>query len=138
MEKYTLEKDVKVFCVTAKSFPEGIMEAHQKLHSLVPFSDERRYFGISRPEQEEDGKIVYKAAAEELEPGEKEKYNCEPFIIKRGQYISQTVKDYMKAPQNIGLTFQELTSSPDIDPNGYCVEWYLDQNDVRCMVRLDQ
>ena len=51
----------------AKSFPEGILEAHQTLHALVPYSQNRKYFGISRPE---NGNIVYKAAAEELIEGE--------------------------------------------------------------------
>ena len=32
---------------------------------------------------------------------------------------------------------QMLISQPDIDPNGYCLEWYLNDMDVRCMVRLD-
>ena len=38
----TLEKDIKVFYVTATSFPQGIGEAAQKLHSLFPFSAERK------------------------------------------------------------------------------------------------
>jgi hypothetical protein len=29
-----------------------------------------------------------------------------------------------------------LLTQPNIDPNGYCLEWYLNGKDVRCMVRL--
>ena len=33
-----IEKDIKVYCVTANSFPEGILTAHRTLHSKIPFS----------------------------------------------------------------------------------------------------
>jgi hypothetical protein len=135
METITLDKDIKVFYVTAKSFPDGILEAHQKLHSLVPFTTARKYFGISRPE---DGIIVYRAAAEELTPGEAGKFNCDTLVLKKGKYISTTINDYMKDVQSIGRTFKELLSRPDIDPQGYCVEWYFNDKDVKCMVRLNQ
>ena len=134
MEKLTLEKDIKVFCITATSFPEGIMEAHEKIHALVPFKKERRFFGISRPENK--GGIVYKAAAEELQEGEAEKLNCEPFIIPKGEYISTIVLNYPKELQAISKAFDKLLTHPGLDPNGYCVEWYLNEKDVQCMIRL--
>ncbi|HZE85516.1 MAG TPA: hypothetical protein VE035_14470 [Puia sp.] len=133
MEITTQDKDIRVFYITARSFPEGVMEAHQKLHSLVPFSTQRKYFGISRPE---NGVIVYKAGAEELTPGEGEKLNCETLVLKKGKYIGKTIHDYMKDIPAIGKTFQEIIASPDIDPEGYCVEWYISDKDVQCMVRL--
>ena len=133
MEKILVEKEIKVFCVTAKSYPEGIMDAHAALNSLVPFSAERRYFGISRPEKLH---IIYKAAAEETYNGESKKLGCESFVIKSGQYISIFIKDYLKDIQSIGKAFEKLIVRPDIDPDGYCVEWYINEKDVRCMVRL--
>ena len=60
MEPINLENDITVLYVEATSFPDGIAESHQKLHTIVPFSDDRKYFGISRPE---NGVIAYKAAA---------------------------------------------------------------------------
>jgi hypothetical protein len=42
----------------------------------------------------------------------------------------------MKDVFSMGKAFDELISHPAIDPQGCCVEWYLTQNDVRCMVRL--
>ena len=135
METINLSNDIKVFYITATSFPEGILEAHQKLHALVPFSTERKYFGISRPE---DGVIVYKAAAEELTPGEGEKLDCETMVLKKGNYISIVINDYMKDIPSIQKTFKELLDYPGIDPKGYCVEWYISDKDVRCMIRLEQ
>jgi hypothetical protein len=134
METIKLENDITVMYVTAASFPDGVMAAHQKLHSLIPFSTERKYFGLSRPEG--GGGIVYKAGAEVLKSGEAEKLNLETIIIKKGNYISKTLHDYMRDLPAIGTTFQQMIARPDIDPESYCVEWYLSDKDVQCMVRL--
>jgi hypothetical protein len=133
METTIQDKDISVFYITAKSFPDGVLEAHQKLHSLVPFPTARKYFGVSRPE---NGVITYKAAAEELSPGEGAKLNCETLVLKKGKYIGRTIHDFMKDTSSIGKTFQEILQLPGIDPEGYCVEWYFNDKDIRCMVRL--
>jgi hypothetical protein len=44
----------------------------------------------------------------------------------------------MKDIQSIERAFKRLLSYPGIDPQAYCVEWYLDGKDVRCMVRLKE
>lgn len=134
MEQITLDQDIKVLYVTASSFPEDILAAHQKLHSMVPFSIERKYFGISRPE---NGPIVYRAGATELTPDEFEKLHLESLILKKGKYIATDIHDYMKDPQVISKTFRELLATPNIDSQGYCVEWYTSNKDIRCMVRLN-
>ena len=134
METIQLKQDIKVMYVTASSFPDGVLAAHQKLHSLFPFSTERKYFGLSRPEN--GGGVIYRAAAEVLKSGEAEKLNLETIIIKKGNYVSVILHDYMKDLPAISNTFQQMIAHPDIDPQGYCVEWYLNDNDVQCMVRL--
>lgn len=135
METIFLANDIKVLYVTASSFPEGIMAAHQKLHSMIPFSTERKYFGISPPE---NGVIAYKAAAEEMQEGEAERLHCDTMILAKGNYTCIMVHDYMQDTQSIRKAFDQLLSHPGIDPNGYCVEWYTSPKDVRCMVRLAQ
>ena len=135
METITLNNDIKVFYITAKSFPDGVLDAHNKLHALVPFSTDRKYFGISRPE---NGTIVYKAAAEEINPGEAEKLKCDTLVLKKGKYICLIVNDYMKDIQSIERAFKKLLSYPGLDPKGYCVEWYLNDKDVKCMIRLEE
>lgn len=135
MEKHFIEEDIKVSCVTAESFPDGVLAAHQKLHGMIPFTLERKYFGISRPDQ--GGAIVYIAAVSELETGEAEKLGLESFTIKKGTYVAKTIKDYMNDLSSIGNAFQELLADPEIDhDNGYCLEWYMNDTDVRCMVPL--
>jgi hypothetical protein len=133
MENLFIDKDIKVFYVTATSFPEGIMDAHRKLHALIPFSMERKYFGISRPE---NGTIVYRAAAEEMEEGEAQKLLCETLVLKKGNYISVTLSNYREDLTSIKKTFDSLLTQPGLDPEGYCVEWYLNQQEVKCMIRL--
>jgi len=135
METTTLDNDIKVFYITAKSFPDGVLDAHNKLRALVPFTTGRKYFGISRPE---NGGIVYKAAAEEIKQGEAEKLNCDTLVLKKGKYICLTINDFMKDTQSVGRAFRELLSYPDLDPQGYCVEWYLNDKDVKCMIRLKE
>ncbi len=135
MKQIELKKDIKVFCITAKSFPEGVLEAHQTLHSIIPFSKERQYFGISYPNTE--GVIMYKSAAEILNNEEAEKYNLEVFTIKKGNYISAILKDYQNDISLIDKTFKQLLSHPKLDPKGYCLEAYLNEKDMQCMVKIN-
>ena len=102
MEKITIENDIKVFIVTAESFPEGIKEAFNKLNEKIPLSSVKRIFGLSRPE---NGIIVYKAAAEVNDTNEAEKIISDTLVIKKGNYISRTIHDYMKDLPAIGKSF---------------------------------
>jgi len=131
METYNIEKDIKVLCITASSFPDGVLAAHQKLHALFPPNGRRRYFGISRPDGSKG--ILYKAAVEEIGDEQSE---LEHFIIKKGAYISELIPDFMQDISQIGKTFEKMLNEPDIDPSGYCLEMYLNETDVRCMVGI--
>jgi hypothetical protein len=94
MVTINLDHDIKVFYVTAKSFPDGIQEAMKKLQSLFPSSAKRKTFGLSRPE---NGKgIVCNAAAEELDAGEAEKFGCKTLIVKKGKYASLQVDNFRR------------------------------------------
>ena len=134
MESLFLERDIIVFHVKASSFPDGVLAAHQKLHSLLSSPVGRHFFGISYPEA--PGKIIYKAAVEESYPGEAEKLGCPTFIIKKGEYISIYIKDFYSNVPAIGKAFEKLIADSRIDPQGCCVEMYESEKDVRCMVRL--
>lgn len=134
MKKYNLDQDLKIFYVTASSFPQGIPAAYQELGKRVPLSIGRTLYGISRPE---GGPIIYRAGVEESYEGEAEKYGCDSLILKKGTYISSVMKDYMKAPELIGCEFKALLDSPGLDPEGYCVEVYLSNVEVRCMIRME-
>jgi len=134
MEKYELKEDVRVFCVKAKSFPDGVVEAFQTIEKIDPAMKARTFYGISNPDQ--TGKIIYKAAVVEAYEGEGAKYGYETFIIKKGEYMTETIHDFMKNIPEIGLTFQRLLTTPRLDLNSSCVEWYKSSSEVMCMVKL--
>jgi len=137
MKTITLETDINVFYVTANTFPEGIGEAFEKLHSSFPFSRERRIFGLSRPENN-DG-IVYRAAAEEMYEGEAEKLQCNRLILPKGKYIALDVIDFRKDLMSIDRAFKQLLQQPNLDTQGYCVEQNAsDSEAITCMIRLDE
>ncbi|HLA56719.1 MAG TPA: hypothetical protein VK623_11490 [Flavobacterium sp.] len=131
MDSFILGEDIKVMYVTAANFPDGIPDAFDFLNSLVPDVEGRRFFGISAPD--ESGKIIYKAAAEELFPGETQNLKLESFTIKHGAYMSFYIKDYRNHIDAIKEAFELLLGQQEADPNGYCLEWYIG-DDVKCLV----
>jgi len=134
IENYRLQNGIRIFCLTARSFPEGILEVHDKLHGMVPLFDDRRFFGVSNPD--ENGTIIYKAGCEELFPGELDNLDLELVIIPSGNYSEIIIHNYKRDALAIRHAFQEILTLEGIDPNGFCVEWYLNETDVRCMVRM--
>ena len=133
MEIFTIKEDIKVFCLKAKSFPDGIKEVFEKLHRVAPIAEKRTYYGISYPER---GKIKYSAAANELYDGELSHQEMEPFVIKKGNYLLIEIKDFMKHIPSIEKAFKQLTRDKRIDPNGVCLEWYINNSTCRCMVKM--
>ena len=125
---------MKIFCVTAKSFPYGIKQAFGSLISLLPSVEDRIFFGISY--QSTEGEMIYKAAVLQSFEGEAEKLGCEKFTIEKGEYLTETLKDWKKDESMIGLTFRKLADSK-YNTTFPCVEWYKG-DDVMCMVKLEQ
>lgn len=134
MEPYTVAHDIEVFYVKATSFPEGIKPAFDQLLGLLPNMNGRRRYGISRPEGGHE--IVYRAAVAAQSPGEGANYGLDSFIIRKGVYMSEILKDYEQHLQEVSPTFDRLLQTPGLDPQGYCLEDYFNEKDVRCMVPL--
>lgn len=134
MEKYKIEQDIKLFYVQAASFPLDVGGAFTKLNDLIGHNKTRPLYGISFPGG--TGSLVYRAAVEETFPGEAEKAGCPTFVVRKGDYISAFLPDWKKDESIIGRTFQELLRDPRIDKQGYCLELYPNEKDVRCLVPL--
>ncbi len=134
MEHLIFEKDVTVYCVKAERFPDGVLKAHQSLHTLTTFDTKRHYYGISFPNK--DGIIQYMAAAEELEVGEYSQHSLPIYTLPKGRYVFKDVLNFMETPEKLSEVFKALIALPDIDPNGFCLEWYINQNTCRCLVKL--
>lgn len=133
METKIIQEDTIVFFIEASSFPEGIGIAFQKLFSTFPSTEKRNVFGISRPE---NGKIVYKAAAELISSDDRSNLNLPSLVIEKGEYYFTLVKNFRNDINSISKAFMKITSLPNIDPNGYYIEWYQDENDVLCLVKI--
>jgi predicted transcriptional regulator YdeE len=133
MEVYRLKNDLKIFCVTAKSFPYEIKQAFGTLINKLPSVEDRTFFGISY--QSSTGDMIYKAAVLESYQGEGEKLGCEPFTIKKGEYLAETLKNWKKDETQIGATFRKFSEST-YHATFPCVEWY-QGDDVMCMVKLN-
>ena len=122
--------------VKASSFPEGIMAAHQALHTKITNHPGRMYYGISYPDK--DGKIQYYAAASELSLNEALDHQLEQMVLRKGNYYAEIIQDYMQNLSAIGNCFQQLISQSDIDPEACCIEWYKTRTEVQCMVQIKE
>lgn len=135
MEPYHLDHDIHLCCIRAKSFPEGVMAAFQRLMDVFPNPQgQRRLFGVSWPDGK--GGMIYKAAVEEKFKGEAETLGMETYLLKKGEYLSTVVHDFMKDIPSIGKAFNELVDAPGVHPNTVGVEEYISNSDVRCMVPM--
>lgn len=134
METYTIQKNIPCFRIKASSFPDGVLEAHQQLHKLFDFDGKRRFFGISHPEG--SGKIAYWAAVEKLDGDDQGHHAMDEFVIPAGEYYGKDIPNFRADIPSVGRTFQELLMHPQLEHNGFCLEWYYNMNDVRCMVPL--
>jgi hypothetical protein len=134
-QDYYIDKDIKVLCTITSWFPEGVQMAHKKLHSLFPATERRTFYGISYSDK--SGNIIYKAATDQLNEEEAAHFNLEAFTIRKGNYTSEVLKDWRKDEMSVGKTFRELLSDQRIDKKGYCLEIYLNEDDMRCLVTLD-
>lgn len=133
MESFTFQNDVKTYCVTASSFPEGIQAAHEALQMLLPKNERRNFYGVSW--KTEDGSTIYKAAADIMETDGRELLSLETFTIQNGPYNSFFIANYAENLDGIKKAFDLLLEQHEVDPKGYCLEWYIDR-DVKCMVPL--
>ena len=133
METLKLDNDVKVFCTTAKSFPDGIQEAFITLDKMLS-KEGRSFYGISY--FNERGGITYKAAVTENFEGEADNYGFESLTIPKGEYLSVTIKDWMQQISAIGETFKKLLKEPGIDTSCSCIEWYKSDKELTCMMKL--
>lgn len=129
-----LENDIQLLCLTADFSEDGIEQAHQQLHARVANSDKRKSFGLSFVSDR--GIVPYDAAIETLHAGEAETFGLESFLLRKGKYMSLLVKGGRKNRDEIGSAFSKMLFQKNADPQGYCIEWYLNDADVQCMVRL--
>lgn len=134
MEIVQLSNSIQLIGVKASSFPEGIEQAHEQLKASTASEKERSFYGISYPLR--DGTIKYLAVATEFPQDTVTGPGFEPYTIRQGAFLAVILKDWRSDVSKIQQTFRQLTADPRIDQNGYCLEEYIDENTLRCMVPL--
>jgi hypothetical protein len=134
MEKFVFENDIKVFGKEVATFPLGVGEVFEELIKVTgDCATERNYYGVSY--MDGDGKILYKAVAEEKYTGEAEKYNYALSTIERGEYVFEVFKDWQKCTGEIKNIFQEMMKDEHTDNAKPCIEWYKNDDEMLCMMK---
>lgn len=136
METYNLKNDLKVFGKEVPTFPVGVSDAFHQLITTIPDGSSRAYYGLSH--MDETGKIIYKAAAEEKYAGEAEKYNCDRYIIEKGEYLAVTLADWRGKTDCIKDMFHDMMEDDRADKTKEVVEWYKTDTEMLCLVKMRQ
>ena len=131
MEIYYQPEDLTLFGVQVKTFPNGITEAFEML--VERFGRERSYFGISWMDEKQ--KVIYYAMVSELVNGEGNKYHYEKLTISKGEYHTESIHNWMNRLDSIKDVFHGLMSGSMADKNHPCVEWYMSDEEMLCMVQ---
>jgi hypothetical protein len=132
MKTVTLPNDVKIFGMKVTTFPNGISNAFDKLMKMIPGGFNRSFYGISYMEK---GNMIYYAAAEELNPGEAEKYGCERLVVEKGQYLAESLHNWRSKVHQVKDIFQELVADNRTDKTKPGVEWYKSEEEMLCMIK---
>jgi hypothetical protein len=132
MITYKLNEDLPVLGFQVKNC-DVIGEAFEMLVNMLLGGFDRSYYGIS--EMTKDG-MIYKATAQENFKGEAEKYHCERFTIEKGEYLAITLRDWRKNTSSIKDIFQEILQNPLANKTKSCIEWYKNDDEMVCMVRM--
>lgn len=133
MELINRENDVRVFCNTVPTFPLGIRQAFDSLIKLVNGPAGRDFYGISY--LDDQGKIVYKVAVSALDSEGPSKFG-EPFTIKKGTYLGETLHGWMDNTNQIKDVFMKMMDDVRMDRSYPCIEWYKTDEEMICMVKV--
>ena len=132
MKEFIIEKTVRVIGSPVKTFPNGIETAFRNLMTSLPNGDKRVYYGIG--ECTSSG-IVYIAAAEQITPGEGEKFGLQSYEIEEGKYLAVEVLNWRPKTSSIKDVFELMYQHQKADRTKPSVEIYLDDNKMLCLVK---
>lgn len=134
MKELIFENEVTVFGIEVKTFPLGIGEAFNELIKATgDCAGERNYYGISSMK---DGKMIYKAVAEEKFEGEATQFNYEKDVIENGEYAFEVLINWRDKTSCIKDVFHEMMKDNRIDKTKPAVEWYKSEDEMYCMVKV--
>ena len=132
MEVLTINEDIPIVCKLIPTFPLQIKEGFDELAEKFGM-EERAFYGISK--MDADCNIIYMAAVTEVKPAEGEPYGYTQLTIPKGEYLSETIHNWMSKTDQIKDIFGRLMEEPVFDDSFWCVEWYKSDDEMMCMVR---
>jgi len=128
-----IPQDFTVFGHQVMSFPNGIAEAFDSIVDRVPDGFARSFYGLSKMD---GSRVVYLATAIEQTTGEGRRLGYDTHVIKKGKYVAVTIKNWRSNVNLIQTIFESLMNIPGLDPNHWAVEWYKNDNEMDCMLRM--
>src|SRR5205085_3761694 len=117
--------------VQVKTFPNGIKEAFGSL--MKTLGSDRDFYGVSW--LDENDNIRYYAMARESFPGEGKPHNYELLTIEKGEYLTETVHNWLSKTDRIKDVFHNLMGNNKPNKNRPCIEWYKSDEEMLCMVK---
>lgn len=135
MNTIYIEHEMYAFGLRVHHFPEEIGKTFDQLSRRVAGGNQRSGFGLSR--MDNDGSIIYYAALEERSPDEARLYDCERFVLPKGEYLSAVLKDWPQHLDGIKSIFEEMMKDKRFDTSAYCIEWYQSETEMLCLLQLD-
>ena len=131
MEKYTLLKDLVLYSLEVKAFPNGVKDTFDILYNAL--GEERSYYGISW--MDEDNSIKYYAAVADLTSEEQKQFAYETLIINAGEYLTVTILNWMSKTDSVKDVFHDLVKDRRPNRQSPCIEWYKSDDEMICMVK---
>lgn len=135
MDTYTLMKPVTLIGFHVNNFPQGVQAAFSKLMEQFDKQGQHSYYGLSH--MDEKGKIYYYAATEQSQTGEEKEYGYEKYTIPKGEYLSETLVDWLSKTDCIKDIFHEMMQDPRADLTKQCIEWYKNDKEMICLMAID-
>lgn len=134
MITFHLINDIKIVCLRVAEFPRLVPETFRRLADTLPVAGDRDFYGIAYTN--ESGQLVYKASAGEIIVDEGERLGLETFVIRKGYYEAERIRNWKKRPLAIGRAFLRLEKKATLDNSHPFIEWYRSENEMLCMVRI--
>jgi hypothetical protein len=132
MELISQTEDIPVIGIHVKTFPSGIKEAFESL--MKSLGQGRDFYGVSW--MDENDKIEYYAMARQKFASEAKQYNYSQLTIKKGEYKTEALHNWMDKTDCIKDVFNKLVGNNRPDKNHPCIEWYKSNDEMLCMVPL--
>jgi hypothetical protein len=133
MEFIDIPHDIKVFGHQVHTFPNGVGDAFDAIVERVEGGFSRPFYGLSRME---GNRVIYLAAAIEKHPKEGKQLGYEEYVIQKGKYAAIKVTDWHSKLSSLPGIFSELMKMEGLDPQNWAVEWYKDDDELVCMLRM--